>query len=177
MSINLNRQGLAKVTRTDDWQSNAWLLAMQISTYTTCALQPYPTNTLIIQYSISFLIKKEASPILYVNMRETNVWWERRWKSQRGVTLFMIPVERSSRERPVRPDSFACWDADMMQSHISESVSIIGSPRAHRGPRTDTRRLNITCGSAWLAIYLSDTYLRSSTTCQQGGAPIERERL
>jgi len=53
---------------------------------------------LIIQLCIIFLIKKKVSLILYVNMRGTNLSRERRWKSQRGVTLFMIPVERSSRE-------------------------------------------------------------------------------
>ncbi len=177
MSINLNRRGLATVTWTDDWKSNAWLLAMQSSTYTRCAPHPYPRNALIIQPSIIFLIKKKVSPILCKYERKK--MFDESEGGSHSVESHYLWFQWSGAEEQTCPP----WFLRLLRPR-HDAVSyfwICQYQRVPKGPQgapnRHTRRLNITHGSAWLAICLSDTYLRSSATCQQGGAPIERERL
>lgn len=134
------------------------------------------THKCIIQHCIIFLIKKNASLILYVNMREKYLWWEGGSHSMESHYLWF--QWSGAAEQTCPP-----WFLHLLR-HRHDAVSyfwIRQHQRVPRGPQgalnSFTRRLNITQSSAWLAICLSDTYLRSSATCQRGGTPIVKERL
>lgn len=129
---------------------------MQISTYKRCAVHPYPTNALIIQPRIIFLIKKKVSVILYVNMREKNQWWERRWKSQRGVTLFMIPVERSNRAdlsalipSPAETQTWCSLIFLRLSASAGPQGPTGGPEQTHSAPKYNTRLRLISDMSFW----------------------------